>query len=123
MRYLDPVAIALALAGSIVFPLGISTYLGGGTGSVAFLTLIMIATGLLCLAAAVLLGRLTARVVVGVIVLIDGIEIFESYTCGGFGPVCFTWWDGQAIGLLTILFGLATAIWGAAERFRPRANA
>jgi hypothetical protein len=114
------IAVILALAGSFLFSAGINWYLGAGSVPAPFLIYAMIASGLLSLAIAVLFSRQTSRMLVGLIVVIEGAIMFQSYTCGGFGPVCVSWWSGQLTGLVILSTGLIVAIWGLAATLASR---
>ena len=114
------IAVILALAGSLLSSAGIDWYLGAGGVPAPFLIYAMIASGLLSLAIAVLSSRLASRILVGLIVAIEGAVIFQSYTCGGFGPVCVSWWNGQLTGLALLSTGLIIAIWGLVRTLASR---
>ena len=113
-------AVLLALAGSFLFGTGVDWYLGAGSVPAPLLIYVMIVSGLLGLAFAVFLSQLTSRIAVGLIVVIEGEIILQSYTCGGFGPVCISWWSGQVTGLATLSIGLVVAIWGLAVTLASR---
>jgi len=107
-------AVILALVGSFLFSAGVDWYLGAGGIPAPPLILAMLASGLLSLAIAVLFSRLVSRIFVGLIIAIAGTIQFQLYTCGGFGPVCASWWSGQLTGLVMLSIGLIVVIWGLA---------
>ena len=117
MRFLrNLILVALAIIGFFLFAGGVGWYWGVGSVSASPFIPLMVVVGAACLMIAVVFSHRMVKIVVGLIVIFDGFEFFESYTCGGFGPFCLSWWYGQVVGLIVILVGLAVVAWGVLTR-------
>ncbi len=117
MRFLrNLILVALVIIGFFLFAGGVGWYWGVGSVSASLFIPLMIVIGVACLVIAVVFSHRMVKIVVGLIVIFDGFEFFESYTCGGFGPFCLSWWYGQVVGLTVILVGFAVVAWGVLTR-------
>lgn len=112
--------VVLALVSSFLLSAGADWYLGGGNVPAPLLIPAMIVLGLLGLTVAVIFSKSVSRIIVGLIIVIDGVIQFGLYTCGGFGPVCVSWWNGQLTGLVMLSVGLIVVTWGLAALLMPR---
>ncbi len=72
----------------------------------------LVIAGVLSLAIAIAFSLPVFKILIGLIVVFDGVFLFQLYTCGGFGPLCTSWWDGPMVGLLVIAAGVSIAAWG-----------
>ncbi len=121
MRFLRNLTlVALAIVGFFLFSAGVGWYWGVGSVLASLFIPLMVIAGVSCLMVAIVFSHHIVKSIIGLIVVFDGFEFFESYTCGGFGPVCGSWWYGQVVGLIVILVGFTVVAWGVVGRFRVK---
>ncbi|MGD0318766.1 MAG: hypothetical protein ABSB56_03610 [Nitrososphaerales archaeon] len=121
MRFLRSLTlVALAIIGFFLFAAGVGWYWGVGSVLASPYIPLMVVVGVACLMVAIVFSHHVVKIIIGLIVIFDGFEFFESYTCGGFGPFCLSWWYGQEVGLIVILVGVAVVAWGVVGRSRAK---